>query len=242
MWGHSVPRGHCAVGRGGGVMKVLENAVRDKGGEILVNHEITRIVREQPLNGRVVGVEVKKEGTNLYFQARRAVIVATGGFSLNKKMLERHDPRLRHLPSTYPKNVPTGDAILMCQAIGAAVRGMDYIQCVPMCDPDTGSMRGSGRIFADAFLVNKEGLRFVEEKERRDVISDAILRSPEKTAFAIFDNTILMHEVRELGKKHLLRTLENEIQRKRSFTANTIEKLAEKAGIDVENLLNTVKK
>ena len=53
---------------------------------------------------------------------------------------------------------------------------MENIQTYPICNPKTGviSLLVDTR-FDGAILVNQEGKRFVEELERRDVISNAIL-------------------------------------------------------------------
>ncbi len=60
---------------------------------------------------------------------------------------------------------------------------MGYIQTYPICDPISGVIEliADAR-FDGAILVNQEGKRFVEELERRDVISNAILKQPALTA------------------------------------------------------------
>ncbi len=240
--GHSVPRGYHAAGGGSDIIKVLGKAAEKISVNIFLKHAATRIIREKPFEGRVLGVEAEREGTKLSFKAKRAVVVASGGFGLNKCMVARHDPRLSDLPSTNPKGVTMGEGVLMCQEIRAGTRGMDYIQCFPLCDVDTESVLGPGLIHLDAILVNREGLRFVDEKEQRDVKRDAILEQRGKTAFVIFDDAILVHEVEEASRRYMLPALKDQMRRKRAFKEETVKELAKKAGLNAENLVKTVEK
>ena len=53
---------------------------------------------------------------------------------------------------------------------------MGYIQTYPICDPLSGAIEliADAR-FDGAIMLNQEGKRFVEELQRRDVLSEAIL-------------------------------------------------------------------
>ena len=58
-----------------------------------------------------------------------------------------------------------------------------------MCDPETGSLLyvGDVRLESRAIMVNKEGDRFVEELDRRDVLSNAIVEQTDGKAYMLFN-------------------------------------------------------
>ena len=77
-----------------GLMRPLEAAARKAGVEILLNHRMTSIIRENNNTGRVVGITVDAKGAKLNIRARKGVIVATGGHSSNVNFRRMFDPRL----------------------------------------------------------------------------------------------------------------------------------------------------
>jgi hypothetical protein len=72
----------------------LEAAARKAGVEILLQHRMTGLYREQPMTGRVLGIAVTNNGRVLNIRARKAVVVATGGSSGNVNFRRMFDPRL----------------------------------------------------------------------------------------------------------------------------------------------------
>jgi succinate dehydrogenase/fumarate reductase flavoprotein subunit len=113
--GNSVPREmHCAVGdwptvqtgqpadpsvqntrsSGNGLMRPLEVAARRAGVEILLEHRMTRIYREAPDAGPVLGIAADHKGTAVNVRARKAVVVGTGGSTGNVNFRRMFDPRL----------------------------------------------------------------------------------------------------------------------------------------------------
>ena len=79
---------------GNGLMRPLEAAAKKAGVQILLEHKMTAIYREQPAAGRAVGVAVENNGQKLNIRARKAVIIATGGFTGNVNFRRMFDPRL----------------------------------------------------------------------------------------------------------------------------------------------------
>ena len=77
----------------------------------------------------------------------------------------------------------------MGEAAGANLIDMQYIQTYPVCDPETGSLLyvGDVRLESRAIMVNKEGDRFVEELDRRDVLSNAIVEQTDGKAYMLFN-------------------------------------------------------
>jgi succinate dehydrogenase/fumarate reductase flavoprotein subunit len=84
----------ATTSNGNGLMRPLEAAARKAGVEILLEHRMTALYREQPRSGRVLGVAAANKGRALNIRARKAVLVATGGSSGNVNFRRMFDPRL----------------------------------------------------------------------------------------------------------------------------------------------------
>jgi hypothetical protein len=79
---------------GSGLVRRLAESARKKGAQILLKHKMTRIIREKPMSGRVLGVEVQTDGKTINIRATKGVIVATGGHTGNVNFRRMFDPRL----------------------------------------------------------------------------------------------------------------------------------------------------
>src|SRR5258706_2096653 len=66
------PAERATTSNGNGLMRPLEAAARKAGVEILLQHRMTAIYREQPKSGRVLGIAVTTNGRNLNIRARKA--------------------------------------------------------------------------------------------------------------------------------------------------------------------------
>ena len=171
----------------------------------------------------------------------KSVILATGGFGANKKMLNDNDKEIddKILSTNSPGS--TGDGIKMAQKIGADVVDLDKIQLYPVCDVETGKLlyTGDTRLVGGAILVNKEGNRFVEELGTRREISLGIKSQTDSIAYQIWDED-------SMQKSKILPTHEieynNLIEGKKLCKVNSIDEMAEFFGIDKNNLKETIKK
>jgi hypothetical protein len=77
-----------------GIVRPLEAAARKVGVQILLQHRMTGLIRENDNTGRVVGITVEAKGAKLNIRARKGVIVATGGSTANVEFRRIFDPRL----------------------------------------------------------------------------------------------------------------------------------------------------
>lgn len=239
--GSLYPRSHDPIkhGRGAAIVKALKNQVDTRKIPILLQHKLTGIVREKPLEEMVMGVEVEEKGKKLYFKAKKAVILGTGGFSANVQFRSKYDPRLTdEVPTT---NVPTatGDATIIAEDMGGDVIGMDYIQLLIACNFFTkkyGSLSNLG--IDSAVFVNTNGVRFVAEDQRRDVMAEAILQQPKKLLLWIADD--------RCAKRYDAETLERLVKEGLVFRANSLADLGlmlnGKFTIPPNTFLETVRK
>ena len=79
---------------GSGIVRALAASARQKGAEILLQHKMTRIIRENPHSGRVLGIAVTHNGQTLNIQAKKGVIITTGGHTGDVNFRRIFDPRL----------------------------------------------------------------------------------------------------------------------------------------------------
>lgn len=234
--GHTAKRTLIPKGSAGGelVGKFLA-ASEERGIPIYTDAKAVELLRDD--SGRVVGVKVQMDGKNYDFRGTNGVVLATGGFAANAEMCKSANPFYDERFKTTNTPAAQGDGIVMAQKIGAATVNMQYIQTYPMCDPVTGAIELIDKArFEGAVLVNQEGKRFVEELDRRDVISKAILAQPGQYCYSIFTDGV---EARAHG-------MEYHPDEVATFTANgtfkkfdTIEDLCKGLGIPMDNLKAT---
>jgi fumarate reductase flavoprotein subunit/urocanate reductase len=158
--------------------------LEDLNQEILLNHKMTRIVRDRPLNGRVLGIEVDAAGKSEYFMAKRGVIIASGGFAANLKWVTNLDRRLAQTATSNHKGA-TGECIKLAQDIGADTLHMDYIQAFPrkvrapfkgmFFEIESEEIRKASPSMPYRIFININGNRFVNEGARRDIVKNAAL-------------------------------------------------------------------
>ncbi|MEG1049454.1 MAG: FAD-binding protein, partial [Oscillospiraceae bacterium] len=125
--GHSVKRSLIPLGASGQeiIKKQLAKA-EELGIKVLYNTPATELITDA--NGKVVGVKASSEDTNYTFKTNKSVIITTGGFGSNIEMRKQYNPAIdEHILSTNSVG-STGDGIVMAQAVGADVTGMEYIQ------------------------------------------------------------------------------------------------------------------
>ncbi|MDO4268146.1 MAG: flavocytochrome c [Eubacteriales bacterium] len=187
--------------------------------EILVNDE-----------GAVCGVTAEdKDGREMTIECT-AVVLATGGFGANAAMVEEYKPDLAGFGTTNHAGA-TGDGITMAKAVDAAFVDMDQIQTHPTVNPDTQTMYTEGVRGNGAILVNKEGRRFVNELETRDVVSAAILEQTDGQCYMIFDQAV----------RDSLAAIESYVKAGIVTEADTPEELGEAIGVDGAALAETLK-
>ena len=236
IYGGLFPRCHAPYGSlGSDYIKVLKAQCDKLGIEIRRNARVTRVVRETPLSGDVLGVEyadAKKAPHSV--RATMATVVAAGGFAANPKMRALHDPRMLNLTTTNHAGA-TGDLIPLLEDIGADTTGMDFIQCNPGCPPGRKHRVIMHLIVKNFIMVGQNANRFVAEDERRDVIRDAILSLPNQTAFSIIDQ----NGFDETNPGHQ-KGIEKGFETGDAWKADTLEELAKKMKVDPATFVKTI--
>jgi len=220
------PRGGQAIGEH--LVPLLREAAEEQGADIRLKNRVVEILMGK--DGDACGVRVSS-GSSEYTIMAKAVIIATGGFGANSKMVEQFRPDLAGFGTTNQRGA-TGDAFSMVQKFDAATTQMDQIQTHPTVVPKNGSMiteavRGNG-----AILLDRSGMRFVDEMQTRDLVSKAILDCPGKTAFLVFDQ----------GVRESLKAIESYAEHNLLTEAQSLGELAEKIGLDSAQVEKSVER
>jgi urocanate reductase len=239
--GHSAHRTHLgAKSQGRGFIEALKKLVISRGAEIRLNTCVTHIWRENA-DTPVVGVEAMMGDKRKNIRVGRALVLASGGYSRDVKMRMDFNPSLVLEYNCTNHRGATGEMIRYARAIGADVLHMEFIQLYPCAEPRSGAIdtyalhpvSGTGY---GLFYVNKFGKRFVNELERRDVVSNAQIKSGGKPTFAILN--------REMFER--LDTPEEEINKGvangRLIEAESIADLAKKLGIPEDTVQDSATK
>jgi len=112
-------------GNGTALMRPLEASARKLGVQILLRHSMTGLVREEPFAGRILGITATHEGKALNIQARRGVVLSTGGHTSNVNFRRIFDPRLtaEYQVVGEPYSRQTGDGEIAAMQVGASLWG-----------------------------------------------------------------------------------------------------------------------
>ena len=112
-------------GNGTALMRPLEASARKLGVQILLRHSMTGLIREGSFSGRVLGITATNQGKTLNIQARKGVIIGTGGHTSNVNFRRIFDPRLTEEYQVVgePYSRQTGDGEIAAMEIGASLWG-----------------------------------------------------------------------------------------------------------------------
>ena len=229
--GMSVDRTHrpaSGAAVGGYLISGLVKNINRRGIEVMLDSNVTEIITE---NHKVVGVKVTEEDGSIQTIKAKAVIIATGGFSANREMVEKYRPDLKGFVTTNHKGA-TGSGIMILEKLGAGTVDMKEIQIHPTVEQTTSyliseSIRGGG-----AILVSQIGKRFVNELDTRDKVSAEIIKLPEHYSYILFDQ-----QVRDENK-----AVEEYVSQDLVVQADSINELAQKLSIDANTLCNTIER
>jgi len=195
-------------------------------------------------DGRIVGVRAEIGGATYHIRARRAVILATGGFDNNKEIARQLSPQLLWELETgisycTPEN--TGDGILMGMDVGADLAGVGGTIGVPAVSLGAGPL-APGLPTVPGVWVNGFGQRFVNEETHYSYAMRAVFDQQQHIAWAVFDETI-----KGLGGAAVggiwgawSEDLSEEIASGKVKTGATIEELATAIDVSPEGLAQTL--
>jgi len=126
VWSGEVNAYSPTGGNGTALMRPLEASARKLGVQILLRHSMTGLVREEQFSGRVLGITVTHEGKTLNIQAKRGIVLSTGGHTSNVNFRRIFDPRLTEEYQVVgePYSRQSGDGEIAAMQVGASLWGV----------------------------------------------------------------------------------------------------------------------
>jgi len=229
----------------------LRLSMMDRDLPLWLNTKLVELVKE---GDRVVGAIVEREGKRVSIRAERGVILAAGGFEKNQAMREKYLPKPTDAKWSAGVFTNTGDAIIAGQKVGAATKLMDSAWWVTtFCVPGEPIpyLAIMDKSFPGSCTVNQNGKRISNESQNYmsymlEAFQKHTPEHPSSPAFMIFDANF--------RKKYFVGPLLNAKFRpdfmlpQRYYDegflakADSIPELAKKMNIDVDGLVETVKK
>ncbi|HEY9574209.1 MAG TPA: FAD-dependent oxidoreductase [Lachnospiraceae bacterium] len=228
--------------------KMTERAL-DLGVEFVLETPVSKIIME---DGKAVGVIAKgKDGEEIECRAN-SVIVASGGFGENPKMIKERTG-YEYGKTIFNFAIPgmTGDGINMCWEAGAG-KEPSIMELMYQLPDNMNHFILDGAFRQPCLWVNRNGQRFMPEDQigNTTFTGNAISAQPGSVAYAIFDSKLLKKYkkkgpdiISHVHPHDLYDHFDEEWERDLAAgyepitQADTLEELAEKAGIDVEGFM-----
>lgn len=232
--------------------KKLTERAKDLGVEFYMETPANKIIME---DGKAVGVMAKdKDGEEIECRAN-SVIIATGGFGDNPQMIKERTG-YEFGKTIYNFAVPgmKGDGLKMCWEAGAG-QEPSTMELMYQLPDNMNHFILDGAFRQPCLWVNKLGQRFMPEDQigNTTFTGNAISVQPGMVAFSIFDSKLL----RKYKKKgpdivshvhphdlydHFDEQWERDVAAgyEPVTQADTLEELAEKAGIDVKGFMEQI--
>ena len=134
--------------------------------------------------GRVIGVTWRKFGETGAIRAD-AVILAAGGFVMNREMVAAYVPQLASKPFVLGSTYDDGLGIRLGMSVGGATRHLDQAFITAPVYPPASLLTG--------IIVNRYGDRFVAEDSYHSRTSAYVLEQPGSAAYLIADSVHIEH-------------------------------------------------
>jgi len=255
------------MGSGRQLYLALKNCVTSRGIPILYETPVKNLI-QNPVSKEIVGVVAERQGKKICVKAKKAVVLACGGYEADYEMQGYFNyPGIKIYPWGTPYN--TGDGIKMVSEIGAPLWHMFSIEWDAPCLKVPSEQYGiaiqvsTGRTGASArfIFVNKYGRRFMDDtknlvhtKETLELtyFSHARVEYPNMPFYIIFDETFRANQPLLSKRPMAWNGIHNVYEPSKDNTAeiekgwiskgNTIKELAAKMGIDPAGLEETVAK
>ncbi|MBC1921306.1 flavocytochrome c [Listeria grayi] len=218
------PKDGSAVGKY--LVDGLLKNVQEKEIPVFINADVKEITEK---DGKITGVKVLFNGKQEKTVKSNAVVVTTGGYGANMKLIAKERPELKDYVTTNQEG-STGDGIKMIEKLGGTTVDMDQIQVHPTVQQEKSYLIGEAVRGEGAILVNQKGARFGNEMDTRDNVTASINKLPKRTAYLIFDSGV-KDRVKAIAQYEEMGFVEK---------SDTIEGLAAKINVPVKELEKTM--
>lgn len=233
--------------------KKLLDELTELGGKVLVDTRAKRILLE---DGKVAGVLAEDKDGNDVTVSCQAAIICTGGAGCNPELI-KEETGYTFGKDMFNFAIPgiVGDGLKMAWEAGADKLPVRIEQAAQPYGINDMPSSVANVVMQPNLLVNLQGKRFINEEQMTNTtfLSNAISHQVKKWSYSIFDSSIakyyikngvdiisLVHPEEDVSDLFDAIKMAQENGNEGLIVADTLEELAEKAGIDVDNLLETV--
>ena len=217
----------------------LEQQLLSLGGTFLRGHRAKQLL----LEGDEFNALQVQAGEELKTFSGRTVLIADGGFQGNAELVRRYiSPRPQDL-CVRGAGTGMGDGLLMAEAIGARLVGLDkfygHVQCAEAVnDPSLWPYPILDVVASAGIVVDAEGRRFCEEGLGGVAMANAIAALEQPLSSVVVMDTKIWEQV---GRDYLLPPNPALLERgARLYSAPTLEALAAQLHMPGANLVQTV--
>ncbi|MCU1622394.1 MAG: hypothetical protein JWL79_1239 [Frankiales bacterium] len=168
------------------VTGLLTTRAEELGVEIRLETGATQLVVD---GDRVVGVAWQRFEERGFIKAA-AIVIAAGGFVMNKEMVAEFTPALAAKPFTLGSTYDDGLGIRLGQSVGGEALHMHEPFITAPVYPPSRLLTG--------IIVNKEGKRFVAEDSYHSRTSGHVMDQTDHAAYLIVDSEHIEHPIFQL--------------------------------------------
>jgi len=196
--------------------------------------------------GRLIGIIVERDGQELKIEAKKGVVLSSGGFSHNQTLREKYLPSPTNAAWTSSPEGQTGDILEPGVKIGATLDLMDKVWGAPsVIDPQGHPFfLVADRGVPNMIVVDSAGQRFVNEAAPYHEFVDTMYKHQEVTQQAVPSWILIDASAKSRyiftglfpGQAFPKSWFEHGVAK----SAETIEELAKQIEVPAENLVATV--
>ncbi|MDB4253430.1 FAD-binding protein [Gammaproteobacteria bacterium] len=202
-------------------------------------------------NGKVIGIKATKDGSSINIKANKGVILAAGGFERDQDLRDKYLPKPSNAEWSAANIHNTGDALKAALKLGADTHQMDtgwWSTTMKVPGQEKGWLSMVDKSMPGNYTVNKNGERFSNESQNyvsfvNDMFAKFDEGNPCAPCYMIFDSNFRKN--RPCGPLLQGSMQPDSAVPKEWWTPSflskgeTLEELAEIAGIDPEGLRAT---
>ena len=240
-------------------LNTLEKNFLDRGGRVMRQNVAKQLVRDNGGAGRVSAViALDENGKYIKYEAKKAVVLATGDFSANRDMMAKYCPAFaKYFANTkvdydaafVERGLFMGEGHQMALWAGAA-----WQRTYPNATLIQGSRTGTSMPYGShrGLRLNQKGERFMNEDSNAAYTALSVLREQGQTGYIIW-GTNYAHDIdwhahgSTRGSactppEQVISKWESEVEAGKLVKGATVSEVIEKLGLPVETTLATVER
>lgn len=224
------------------VITLMADYVKKGGVQIRTREAGERLIQD-PETGRIIGVRAKTKAGVRFYRAKKGVLLATGGYCHNPKMLQRFVPTMKEAAVVAAPGA-TGDGINMAMQFGADTLDTGYVRASFGYKPNPKTVNDFSLVqFSGAILVNKLGRRYADESLSYKELGTPTLDQPDGMGFAIFNDKIRKAAMAVWsGDADMLKPIDEGCVPDYIHMGATLEEALKKAHLPVRETTQTLKR